>query len=297
MAYVIGLVPEITIGLFNNIFIVSVIVFDFYKEKHISSSNKLLLFIAISNVSYNIVISAGLLDKFIAPQASSTFVLSSMYIILLLYSISSCAWLSAGLGAFYFLKISQARRLSWVKTHIDSIVPWLVLALEVVSFISGFLCSFLLISPQNSFRNVLDGPLLMMKVLEKNSLKLINATIVVTSMPFMFIFIFTVCIVWTLKEHSRQMERSMGPEDNGRLTPYEGVVRRMNHFLYFYIILYISMLILYFSIISRFWMSLLLMSSFTPLQSLFLIGIDIRLREAWKEVTLRCMLRALMWRQ
>ncbi|XP_075687760.1 taste receptor type 2 member 39-like [Rhinoderma darwinii] len=289
VAPVITLILEIVIGLFSNTFIVSVIFYDFHKQKYMSSSNKILVCLGLSNVRYGLLISAGLLDEFIGLGATSTFYVSSMYIIFLLYSISSCAWLTAGLSAFYFIKVSQARFVSWVKFRISHIAPWMLVVLEVVSLISGFFSSLLLISPRSSSRNITDSPPSLMMGLKDNMSGLINAALALISVPFMIEQISTTCIVWTLKRHSQKMERRIETVDNGRLTSYEQVVGRMTHFMLFYGIFYTLTLVLYFAIIAQlqsgFWVTLLFLSSFNLVQSVLLILGNPRLREAWKEMS------------
>ncbi|XP_077129962.1 taste receptor type 2 member 39-like [Ranitomeya variabilis] len=266
---------EIIIGFLINMFIVSIIVYDFYRQKNMSNSSKILVCIGIWNVNYNALIAAGIMDDCIGLQTSVTFDLSYVYIMLVLYSITSCAWLTASLGAFYFIKISQAKFLSWVKFRISSMVPWMLLVLLVVSFIISFFSSLLLVSPHTRSWNITESPPSVLKVLAWHWSGFMNAVLVVTSFPFMITLTSSICTVWTLNQHSQKMGRGMESVDNGLRRSYEGVVCRMAHFLLFYGIFYTLKLILYFSIIahlqSGFWVTLMLMSAFTPVQSVLLI--------------------------
>ncbi|KAM4024054.1 taste receptor type 2 member 4-like [Anomaloglossus baeobatrachus] len=284
VASVITVALEIIIGLVFNMFIVSVIVYDLYWQKIMSSSSKILVCLGVLNMTYNALIAAGIMDDCI--QTSSTLDLSYLYIILLLYSISSCAWLTAGLGAFYFIKISQARLLSWVKFHLSSMVPWMLLVLLVVSFIISFFSSLLLLSPNTSSRNITESPPSVLKVLAGQRSGFMNAVLIVTSIPFMVILMSSICTVWTLNRHSQKMVRGVESEDSRRRRSYEGVVCRMMHFLIFYGVFYTLQLIVYFSIIaflqSGFWEALMLMSSFTPVQSVLLVLGNPRLRGVCK---------------
>ncbi|XP_069841097.1 taste receptor type 2 member 119-like [Dendropsophus ebraccatus] len=297
LAPAIALVLQITIGLCNNIIIISAIFYDSIRQKNLSNSNKIILCLNVWDVSYALLICVALADQFVCLGASSTYVFSSMLIILLLYNISSCAWMTAGLASFYFIQISQVRFFMWVKTHISSIVPWTLLVLQVMSFINGFSSSFLLIFPRVTSRNITHSPPCATDVLAENSPALVNAAIAATSIPFIIVFISTVCTLWTLKRHSQKMVRNMETVDNGHLTSYERVVRRMTYSFSFYVIYYTFMLIFYFSIISQiesgFMVTLLLLSSFPLLQFILLTLSNPRFKDAWKE-----MLHSLaMWKE
>ncbi|KAG8548258.1 hypothetical protein GDO81_025946 [Engystomops pustulosus] len=286
---VIILVLETIVGLCNYVFILCAIFHDFYRQKNLSSSNKILLWLGILDIGYEVLISLGLLDDFIGFRASTTVDWSFLYIMLVLYNICSCAWLTASLGVFYFVKISQIRCLSWFKFHLSSIVPWILLVLQVVSIIHSILSCVLLVSPQRSPGNITETRPSVMKVLAENSSDFNNAALSVTSAPFIILLISTTATIWTLRQHSHRMGRSMeSGVDRGHLTPYELVVARMTHFLFFYVIFYTVMLIFFFAIIVQlrlgFWVALVLLSFFPPVQSVLLILGNPRLKDAWKEM-------------
>ncbi|XP_056392718.1 taste receptor type 2 member 4-like [Hyla sarda] len=288
LGQVIALILEVTAGVLFNIFIISIIFYDFYREKNMGSSNKILVSLCISNVIYNILVFAGLLDEFVDLRVPSTFCLSSVYIVLLFFSVSSCAWLTASLGTFYFIKISQVGLLGWVKIHISSIVPWMLLVLEVVSFINSFFSSFLLISYPTSSRNVTESPSSVLRVLARNKSEFINGVLAVTSIPLIVAVISTICTVWTLKRHWQKMKGSKATQDSERLMAYLRVVCRMSNLLMFYGVFYALVLVFFFSVVDRMksglWITLLLMSSFTPVQSVLLIFSNPRLQGAWKKM-------------
>ncbi|KAM4024035.1 taste receptor type 2 member 39-like [Anomaloglossus baeobatrachus] len=288
LPYVIVLALELTAGTFFNAFIISVIFYDFYKEKNMIDSNKIVMCICISNVIYNVLTAAGIMDDCVGLHSSLTFDLSYLYMILVLYNISSCGWLSAGLGVFYFVMISQAKLLAWVKFRISSIVPWMLLILEVVSFINSLSSSLLLIFPRIRSRNITESTPSIMQVLAENKAGLINAAVANTSMPIVIILISTICTILTLKQHSLKMKRGMETVDQRCLTPFERVVCRMTYFLLFYLAFYSLVLNFYFSIVSQvesgFWVTLMLMSSFTPVQSMLLILGNPRFKDVWKEM-------------
>ncbi|XP_073502152.1 taste receptor type 2 member 39-like [Phyllobates terribilis] len=288
LSSVIVLALELTAGTFFNLFIVSVIFYDFYREKNMNDSNKIVMCICASNVNYSVLIAAGIMDEYIGLHASYTSDLSFMYVTLLLYSVGSCGWLSAGLGFFYFIKISQARLLFWVKFRISFIIPWMLFILEVVSLTISFFSSLLLFPHHIRSRNITESPPSVMKVLAENKVGLINCAVAITSIPFVIILISTIGTIWTLKRHSLKMKRGTETVDKGRLTPYEKVVCRMTYFLLFYLAFYSLILNVYFSIAvqvdSGFWITLMLMSSFSPVQSILMILGNPRLKDASKEM-------------
>ncbi|KAG8535099.1 hypothetical protein GDO81_029445 [Engystomops pustulosus] len=290
LASVIVLVLELTSGMFLNVFILVIIFYDFYKQKRMSNSNKIVCGLGISNVIYNLLMSAGLLDEFVGLRGSSAVDLSPMYHLLLLYSVGSCAWLTASLGGFYFVKISEAKLLSWIKFHLRSIVPWMLLVLEVVSLINSFISSLLFRSPLTSSGNITQAPPSVLRALAEDRAGLINAVLAVTSIPLAVAMLSTLCTIWTLRRHSHKMERSRRTVDNGHLRSYMQVVCRITHFLLFYGIFYALMVISYFTIVAQFalglWITPMLMSCFTPVQSVLLILGNPRLKEAWKEMIL-----------
>ncbi|KAM5152761.1 taste receptor type 2 member 39-like [Mantella aurantiaca] len=291
LPYIIVLILEIIIGLLMNAFITFVIYHDFLKTKTLSSSYKIMVGLASSNVCFGILMLIGLFDYFCSLGIFTTIFVNYIYLYLLLYTFSFCMWLTSSLGFFYFIKISnfESGLFSWVKKNIGSIVPWMILVDLLVSLFNSFLSSLLFIFSQSLSRNTTQIPSSMVSKLSQSGMTIINAALVNTSLPFSVIVLTTLLTLVELKKHGNTM-KNVQTSDSERLRSYEKVVCRMTQSLCFYGIFYAVMFIFYL-VVSRqvesgFWLLLLVLNSFTPVQSVLLVLANPKLRATWKGIFL-----------
>ncbi|XP_077306209.1 taste receptor type 2 member 4-like [Lithobates pipiens] len=282
---------EMSTGLLMNAFLIFAVYRDFLKTKTVSNSYKILLGLAISNVCFGILMSLALLDYFCSLGIFPTINPTYIYLYLLLFTITSCGWFSASLGFFYFIKISdfKSRCFSWMKTNISSFVPRMLLVTGTVSLFNSLLSNLLFIFRPTLSGNTTDYSPSMVSLLSRSSTTFVKTAIISTVLPFLVVFTTTLFTVVALKKHRKRM-KNVQTSDSLHMRSYENVVRRMTHCLLFYVIFYVVMIIVYFVVItwveSGFWLLLLLLNSFSPVQSTLLVLANPRLKAAWKEIFL-----------
>ncbi|KAM5152738.1 taste receptor type 2 member 143-like [Mantella aurantiaca] len=291
LTYIIILVLEIITGILMNVFIISVVCRDFFRTKSLTSSYKILACLTGCNVCFGVLLLVGLLDYFCRLGIFIVVSTAYIYLYLVLLTISSCAWFSANLGFFYLVKISNFESLyfSWMKKNIGSIVPWMLFVDLLLSLINSALSSlFFIFSPELSCNTTQISPS-MISTLSQSSVAFINSAITNTSLPFLVTFITTLSTLVELKKHGNTM-KNVQTSDSQRLRSYEKVVRRMTQSLFFYGIFYAVMIILCFTVITQlesgFWLLLLVLNSFTPVQSVLLVLANPKLRVTWKGIFL-----------
>ncbi|XP_040211667.1 taste receptor type 2 member 39-like [Rana temporaria] len=283
------LVLEMSIGALLNVFIVFAVYRDFIKAKKLSGSYKILLSLAVSNVSFSMVMSAGLLDYFCSFRIFSNVNAAYIYFYLLLFTTSLCVWFTASLAFFYFIKISnfESGFLSWVKKHITSVIPWMLLGDLLVSLVNSLLSSLYFVFSGTLSGNTTEDSPSMISILSESGPTIINASIINTILPFSVMFTATLSTVLTLKKHRSTM-KDVQTSDREGWRSYEKVVCRMTESLFVYGIFYTLMIIFYFSVIKKmqsgFLFLLLDENTFIPIQSVLLILANPKLRANWKGI-------------
>lgn len=257
------------------------------------TGNKIRVALSISNMLFSIVISAGIFSGFFRPwiskSSSTTYVLYS----LLIYTIVSCSWLSAGLSFFYFIKIVnfKTRFFLWVKKRISLIVSWIILVSEAMS-LGSFLIILLSTVPWD-FSKVSSNSTVMItsnNTISENTLRTRLAYLImsVTLVPLLTIIFTSICIVVVLTQHSQKMQTNMRPSGNVKLTIYQDATHRMLRLLFFFVMFYAFLLFFFMTEFSEsspvFWICVMILSSFTAVQSLLLVLGNKKLKGAWKEL-------------
>ncbi|XP_068103351.1 taste receptor type 2 member 39-like [Hyperolius riggenbachi] len=270
-----------------------------------SSSYKLLVSLGIFNVNYSFMISVGLADYFYDLEIFTRAETAYTYIYLMLFSVSSCAWFTASLSFFYFIKISHFKSVffAWVKRKISILVPWMLLLDIFVSLCNSFLSSLVVayfqsLSKSSNNSTSLVFTLSQLKLVHKSysspsvftALSQLRSTVLSvlvtdTIIPVLVLVTTTACTIVTLRKHHQGMEAGMITADNDHQKSYEKVVSRMMHSLFSYGMFYFVMLIFSFAIMTQlqdvFWLFLIVVAFFSVLQSVLLIIANPRLKEAW----------------
>ncbi|KAM5152762.1 taste receptor type 2 member 4-like [Mantella aurantiaca] len=292
LSFMIILFLELSTGMFMYLFVTCVLYCDFIKTKTLSSSYKIVLCLSVSNLCYGVVLLVVLLD-FVYSLGISSMYTAYIYVYMLLLTISSCAWLSASLGLFYFVKISsfESGCFSWMKRNIGSIVPWMLLGNLPVSLINSALSSlFFVFSPKLS-HNTTDGAMSLISTFSQSSTAFIHSAIANSIGPFSVLFFTTLYSAVFLKKHSQRMKKSVQMPNSEQLRSYDKVVWRMTQSLLFYGIYYIVMVTVYFVIITQlefgFWLSFLILALFPVVQSVLLVIANPKLKAAWNDLFTR----------
>ncbi|XP_040211668.1 taste receptor type 2 member 39-like [Rana temporaria] len=290
LPYISIIILELSTGVFMYLFVIYVIYRDSIKTKALSSSDKILLCLGISNMFYVFLMLVGLLDYFCSLGIFSMIHTTYLYLYLLLFTMSSCGWLSASLGFFYFIKISnfESGFFSWMKNNISSVFPWLLLGDLLVSLFNSALSSlFFIFSPALSHNNT-GSFVSIVSIFSQSRTTFIYSAMANSVGPFLVLFITTLYSVVSLMKHSYRMKKGVQTPSNENLRSFNKVVWRMMNFLLFYGIYYIVMVIFFFTIITKmesgFWLSYLLISLFPIVQAVLLVLANPRLKAAWKDM-------------
>ncbi|XP_040211669.1 taste receptor type 2 member 39-like [Rana temporaria] len=299
LAFFIILVLEMSTGMLLNVFIVFVVCRDFIKTKKLSGSYKILLSLAVSNVSFCMVLSVGLLDYFCSFGIFSTDNTTYIYFYFMLFTISLCVWFTASLAFFYFIKISnfESGFISRVKERITSVIPWMLLGDLLVSLVSSLLSSLYFVFSGTLSGNTTEDSPSMISIFSESGTMFINTAIMDTILPFLLLLTTMLSTVVTLMKHRNRM-KNVQTSDGKHLRSYEKVVCRMAAILLFYGIFYGAMTIVYITIIkqmeSGFWFLLPALNTFIPVQAVLLVLANPRLRAAWRGIFLCGHLREML---
>ncbi|XP_056392735.1 taste receptor type 2 member 39-like [Hyla sarda] len=226
------LILETSVGVLVSVYVIIIILLDFYKKKNMRTGNKIRIALSLSNVCFSIITSANTFSGFY--WSATTLTTSANYILypFTMFCISSCSWLSASLSFFYFIKIVNVKTkcFIWVKTNISSIVSWVILLAEIVSF-GSFICVFFLIVPQPISSNTSVSSYSAVAVSDHRS-RFIYMIIVVTFLPLLTVLVTTITTAMVLTQHRQKMEQNMGP--SVRLETYNSSIYRMLRLLFFF---------------------------------------------------------------
>ncbi|XP_069841120.1 taste receptor type 2 member 39-like [Dendropsophus ebraccatus] len=284
---VVVLAVETSVGVLSSVYVIVIILLDFHKKNNMRTGNKIRMALGLSNVCFSVIMFTSVFSHFFWPVTSGTTSSNCILYSFTMYCISTCSWLSASLSFFYFIKIvnMKIRCFVWVKANISPIVSWLLLVTQVVSF-GSFFAVFFLIVPRPTVSNSTISSNSAMTVGDLRR-QFVYIIIVVTFMPLLTVLFTTITTAVVLKQHRLKMVQNLGP--NIQLETYNSAVFRMLRLLFFFTMFYTVMLIFYFPVFVEmtpgFWVSLIIMSTFTSVQSILIAFGNPNLKRAWKEVT------------
>ncbi|KAM4023618.1 taste receptor type 2 member 40-like [Anomaloglossus baeobatrachus] len=279
---------EVGAGVLTSIYVIIIILLDFHKKKNMRTGNKIRIALGLSNVCFSIITTANVFSGFYWPMIPRKTHSTDILYPLTMYCISSCSWFSAALSFFYFVKIVNVgnRWLAWAKTNISSIVSWVILVAGLVSF-GSFFTVFFLIVPPASANNASVSSFSAFAVRELRR-RFIYIVIVVTFLPLVTVLVTTISTAIVLKRHTLKMEQNMRPSGNIQLGTYGSAVFRMFRLLFFFALFYFVMLLFYLPVFKElspgFWVSLIILSSFSSVQSVLLVLGNPKLKRAWREL-------------
>uniref|UniRef100_A0A8C5QC82 Taste receptor type 2 n=1 Tax=Leptobrachium leishanense TaxID=445787 RepID=A0A8C5QC82_9ANUR len=256
---------EAIIGLAANVFIVSNISINYLRGETMSSINKILLSLGISNMCFAVASSSNLILSCLIPSLNRHI------------NIVSCALHTLCLCVFHFIKIVNFSTpfLSWVKTRITAVVSWLILVSEVVSVGSSIFITLEFVSKHGVDVNVSTVVPSNGSWSREDTLSYMRYTFVAICLPVILGF---VIICWTiahLKHHGRRMKVTMGASGSASVKAHQTAANTMIRLLTLYAFIYIDTVIFCFDVFPiksvGYWFSVLILISFTPAQSVLLI--------------------------
>ncbi|XP_018429675.1 PREDICTED: taste receptor type 2 member 129-like [Nanorana parkeri] len=144
---------EMCIGMFSGLFIVGTILKDIFKGQRMSTGDKIILSLSCSNICLLIMTFTSASASYFPfnPDVYTVCTINAFVI----YSRTSCSWLTTCLCFFYFIKITQLKSsfLSLLKKKIkkiDVLIPWMILVIEALCLGSSFFSEMTQVPPQQS---------------------------------------------------------------------------------------------------------------------------------------------------
>lgn len=278
------LVLETVVGISTNIFIIFVMFIHNRKRKGAKAGDAILVALGIASIFQGSSLAFDILANCIRPEIYKEMHASYIVFSLTAFSDMSFAWLTACL--FFFSKITTFswRPLQWVKQNINTVVNWLILASEIVSVFSCFPIFKSLTKP----KSIIGGNIFTNTSSDTYNIFPKNIYIICTCAPIFIIIITTASSVTSLNLHAEKMEENVATSTNGNIKMYQNIVRKMFYLLLFYVMFYVSFFLFIFDVFTTlsigYWIQLSVMFSLTPVQSVFLIVVTPKLKEAWIHV-------------
>ncbi|XP_053550847.1 taste receptor type 2 member 1-like [Bombina bombina] len=266
---------EIVAGIFLGAFIVGVNLFEWCRGKALSSCDQILLALGISNILYPCI--TGLMLFIILLQITIPPLMSQITYGFCFFTAVSCSWLTAVLCLFYCLKIVHFKLdlIAQLKMKIDPIVPWLIVTVELVSVLCSIPGAMSVINFQctNKSSSPLANCSLNETVITFNFPIILMTVVPNVFLPLLTVICTTVCIIWSLRKHTRSMRKNMGEGDSLRV--HKTAVRTMLSLLLLYIVFYMAeccMMSIFSSPLSLiYFVMFILVLLFSPVQSVVLI--------------------------
>ncbi|XP_075036812.1 taste receptor type 2 member 9-like [Mixophyes fleayi] len=293
--FLVILMAEILIGISTNGFIVFVNVRDWLRGQSLNSSDQLVVSLAVSNACFSCVNGASIVCSiFFTNIFLVDYVFYILYFIMS-YTIFSSSWLSASLCLFFCLKIINFQHgcLAWLKTNIVTVVPWLILLSQVLSFSCclPLLFTFTKVFAPNSTAQI--GTNETSKVVigyQINTFYNLFSLLMNCFVPFLMVMITTGRIIASLWKHARHMRQNMEDDHGPSVKAHQGAARTMMSLLILYLIFYVVELGLGFlSMLSPiYWVCFVLIVSFPTIQSFILIVGNVKLKHICLKLLKNC---------
>ncbi|MEE6499533.1 hypothetical protein FKM82_003485 [Ascaphus truei] len=265
------LAAEAITGISTNVFIVFVNFLDWFRGQNMNTCNKILVALSISNACYSCITAVNIFTSFIWPQVYTETYVQCAVFLLTTYSIFSSSWLIACLCFFYCMKIIHfsSGLLAWLKMKITIVVPWLMLVAEVVSVSSSFLATWPFPTQYSRNTSIIFSANMTSGESMYKTWKLYTV-LIINCVPFLTVMVTTVCSIGSLYLHTHRIEKDMWTFGSANLNAHRGAIQTMMYLLLVYAILYVVWFLFSFKILVTpsfsYWISLMLMFSFTPVQ-------------------------------
>ncbi|KAG8546011.1 hypothetical protein GDO81_019916 [Engystomops pustulosus] len=281
---------EVLAGTVTSSFILFDVLRNVFKGQSLSTKDKILLALSISNVASPIILFIYIVSDIL--WLSLDEILYIFFYSLILYCMSSSSWLTLCLCFFYFIRIMGFRSgyLSMMKKNMDVLVPWTILVVELVSLLTSFMnftLEVLSIDTSSSI-NTTNGHL--------SPAKFFEVMYVSNFASYPLIIVTTGCIMASVTIHIHRMKRNISGTMS--LVAHHRVVRTMKHLVAFYVLFYVLLLIEFKELFPYIWSGctyLIILLTLSPVQSLIIIHGNTRLHKSWKQMWQCPGLRTLFW--
>ncbi|XP_069841118.1 taste receptor type 2 member 2-like [Dendropsophus ebraccatus] len=292
LMFIVILTLETIYGVSTNFFIIFFIYSFYINGLDKSVSNKIILVLSVSNVLYACVSYINILFFYFDPIVFLKTSITPAVFVFAMFIITSSSWLTACLCVFYFMKIKTFRSgfLLRLKTKVSSTIPWMILMSELVSVVTATMNILEFIENDNTPKNISLVQLAMMTA-SSNGIFANNLYIsfVCSCVPFLISVVATGATVWSLNKHSKKMEKKHTKTSTGfNVKAYENTIKNMIRLLIFYAIFYVTLFLFYFNLFAAnttgFWIFLVVIFQYAPVQSTILILANAKLKKSWMKI-------------
>ncbi|XP_063285679.1 taste receptor type 2 member 40-like [Pelobates fuscus] len=293
--FLIILIAETFLGALTNVFIILVNVQAWMKGQTLNSSDHIVVALAFSNMGFSCVNAATTI--FIVFFKEILFTNNSIFSIIyyiMSYTIFSSSWLNAWLCLFFFLKIISFKDgcLSWLKMNISSVVPWLILISQIISFVSclPLIWTITEVYADNTTTVLATNQTTKLTGYQINTLYNLYSLVINCIVPFLVVMVTTGRIITSLCSHTRHMKDNMGESGGPSLKAHQTAARTMTSLLILYLIFYVVEVALgYLPMISPlYWVCFIAMASFSTVESILLIMGNSKLKQACEGILKHC---------
>ncbi|XP_075421237.1 taste receptor type 2 member 119-like [Ascaphus truei] len=267
---------EIAAGILSNAFIVCVNSLDWINGKRLNSCDLNMFALGLSNAGQSCFSGLFISSSFLYPQIFMVnYVFEAVYALSIFTSLSS-SWLTACLCLFYCVKIIHFKSgpLAWLKMKIDTVLPWLILVAEVISFTCSFsgIWAFTKLFPKNDTTALRGNISSKAAEFQKNTRHIVSFFIPSIILPFLIVLGTTIGIMWSLCRHTRQMKQKMAVASSS-LKIHRRATGTMMGLLVLYLSFYVANVLLTIGILTgvEIWGIVILVLAFSPVESVLLI--------------------------
>ncbi|XP_073416604.1 taste receptor type 2 member 8-like [Dendrobates tinctorius] len=288
--YIAILSLETIYGVSTNAYIILFLSYYYVRRLDRSVSNIIILALSISNVLYASVSYVNILLLYFNPLVFLKTLITPAVYVFATFMITSSSWLTACLCFFYFTKIQTFRSgfLSLIKMKVNIAIPWMILVAELISVVTASLNILEFLEHNESSKNISLVQLAKMKA-NSNGIFSNNLYIsfVSSCFPFLISVVTTTATVCSLDRHSKKMEKNQ-TKSSVNVKAYENTIRNMTRLLIFYGMFYVTLFLFYFNLFvtytTGFWVFLIMIFLYAPVQSTLLIFSNTKLKKAWMKV-------------
>ncbi|MEE6511833.1 hypothetical protein FKM82_018654 [Ascaphus truei] len=267
---------EIAAGIVSNAFIVCVNSLDWINGKRLNSCDQIMFALGLSNAGHSCICGLFIFSRFLYPQTYMVDYVNVAVCALSNFSGLSSSWLTACLCLFYCVKIIHFKSgpLAWLKMKIDTVLPWLILVAEVISFTCSFpgVWAFNKLFPKNDTTALTGNISANAAQFKQDTMDFVSVLIPSFLLPFLIVLGTTLCIIWSLCRHTRQMEQNMAVGSSS-LKVHRRAACTMMGLLLLYLSFYVANVLLTIGMLTgvEYWGTLILLLAFSPVQSVLLI--------------------------
>ncbi|KAG8596452.1 hypothetical protein GDO81_001909 [Engystomops pustulosus] len=262
-------------GVFTNLLIVTVNVFDKVRGRKLNPSDLIMVTLGAFNVFFQLIMLINDYVSFLDCDLYSSEQIYTFFTVLLVLPIFSSFWFTVCLSIYYYLQIVMFTYpfLIRLKLGVSQLIPKLLMASVFTSVANGIPAAWYRYKDHLSFDIANNQSLIAAP--KVNVVYMLPSTIISCSLPLTFIGIANGIIIKSLLSHSHKEDRNA----NGDLTPKAEAriraARTIGGLLLLYITFYVSEVLLFIDTFPRnspgFCACLIVIYIYPPAQSVVLI--------------------------